>query len=382
MFVSTRALSNPPSGIRAMFAKAAHYDNVLNLGIGEPDFPTPMNIRESAINALKKGLTKYTPNAGILDLRNALMGKLARENGLKGSGVDNIIVTTGACEAITLSLFTVTDPGDEVIVPVPSWSNYMGQVHLAGAKAVPVATFEKEKFHITVEAIKEVLTEKTKVLVLNTPSNPTGAVLSKEELIEIGRLAKKHNFMIISDEPYEKFIYGGRDHVSIGSLEGMEGHVLTVNSFSKTYSMTGWRVGYVHGSSDIVSSMVKLQENFSSCVNTPSQYACIDALNGSQDATEKMFESYVVRRNLIVEGLNSLPEISCLWPEGSFYAFPNISRLKKSSEEVAIEWLEKSQVVTVPGTAFGAAGEGFLRLSFAASVEVIEEAIERLKLLI
>lgn len=379
MDLSRRASMNPESGIREMFSRAGAYNDVINLGIGEPDYPTQEKIIQAAIDALKGGLTKYTPNAGIPELREALMKKLARENGLKGSGGGNVIVTTGACEAIILSLFAVTDPGDEVIIPVPSWPNYIGQVMLAGLSPVVVPTFEREAFHLNCEFFENAITEKTRALIINSPSNPTGAVLTGDELEKIGMVARKHDIVVLSDEPYEKFVYNGRDHVSMGSLDGMEEYVLTINSFSKTYTMTGWRVGYVHGPENIVSKMGKLQENFSSCVNTPSQYACIEALNVSEKEINKMRSTYAARRKIIVEGLNSLPNVSCAWPEGSFYVFPNISLLGRSSREVAIEWLEECRVMTVPGTAFGSAGEGYLRMSFAAGEEAILEAIERLR---
>jgi len=379
MLLSKRASANPESGIREMFDRARHYSNVINLGIGEPDYPTPDIIIESAINALQKGLTKYTPNAGILELREAVMYKLFTENRLKGTGEDNIIVTTGASEAIILSLFALTDPGDEVIVPVPCWPNYIGQITLAGLKPVPVETFKKDRFHIRCDSLKEAISPKTKAIIINSPSNPTGAVLSIDELEQIGRIAKENKLMIISDEPYEKLVYDEKTHFSIGAIDGMNGNVLTVNSFSKTYSMTGWRVGYIHGPKSIISKMAKLQENLSSCVNAPSQYACVKALAVSSGEIDKMRASYLQRRKIIVEGLNSLPGVSCLWPEGAFYVFPDVSALGRNSREIAFEWLDKCQVVTVPGSAFGSAGEGFLRLSFASGEKSINDAIERIR---
>lgn len=379
MRLSKRASVNPESGIREMFSRQETYSDVINLGIGEPDYPTPKIIIEAAILALQKGMTKYTPNAGIPELREALMKKLEKENGLKGKGPENVIITTGACEAIILSLFAVTDPGDEVLIPDPSWPNYKGQIMLAGLKPVPVPSFEHDRFHINHELVEKNISNRTKVLIINSPSNPTGAVLSHDELEKIGSVARERGIVIISDEPYEKFVYDGGNHVSIGSLKDMEDHVLTINSFSKTYSMTGWRVGYVHGPEEIISKMSKLQENFSSCVNTPAQYACLKALTIQEEEFHKMRETYVHRRKIIVEGLNSLPNVSCNWPEGSFYVFPNVSLLGKPSKEVAIEWLEKCQVTTVPGTAFGDAGEGFLRLSFAVDENVLSNAVERLR---
>jgi aspartate/methionine/tyrosine aminotransferase len=361
-----------------MFDLAVNYQNVISLGIGEPGFNTPENIVEAGIHALYQGYTKYTPNAGLLELREAVAEKLTAD-GLPADPRKNIIITTGAGEAIMLALLAVVNPGEEVLVPDPCWPNYYGQIHLAGATVKPVRTWESDGFHLKAEAVEEAISERTKALIINTPSNPTGAVLSKEELEEIAEVALKHDLVIISDEPYASIVYDGRKHFSIGALPGMADHVITVNSFSKTYAMTGWRVGYAHGPADVIAQMVKLQESVSSCVNSAAQRACIEALRGPQDSVKKMVEEYEKRRKRLVAGLNELPGIKCTLPEGAFYAFPNITGLNRSSREVAMMFLEKAQVVVVPGTAFGEGGEGYLRVSFGGSMESIETALERLR---
>ncbi len=379
MKTSSRFSSMPHSGIRDMFNRASVMKNVLNLGVGEPDFSTPEAIVDAAIDALKDGQTKYTPNAGIMPLRKAIAEKLEGENGLRDAAAENIVVTTGACEAITLALFALSDPGDEILIQDPCWPNYMGQIRMGGAVPVPVPTWEKDRFHLLPDSIEPLISSKTKGIMLNSPSNPTGSVLSENELLSISEIVKKHSLFVISDEPYEKLIYDGKEHVSIGSLPDMADHTVTINSFSKSYAMTGWRVGYIHAPREVAAAMAKMQENFSSCVNSAAQYGAIEAISGPQDATVRMRESYMARRKLVVDGLNEIPGIECLSPEGAFYAFPRISSFGLSSKEFALRLLSEKAVVVVPGDAFGSCGEGFIRISFASSKEVLLEALDRLK---
>ena len=379
MRISERAQKSPASGIRFMFELAKKYDNVINLCIGEPDFPTPGNIIEAGEKALSQGHTKYTSNAGVLELRKTLAEKLERENGIIVDPEKNIIVTTGAVEAIGLALLTVINPGDEVLFHTPSWPNYWGQILMAGGIPVPIATHEKDKFHVSPKALEAAITIKTKLIIINSPTNPTGAVLSKAEMIDIAKVVKKHNLLLLSDEPYEKIIYDGLEHVSFGALPGMEHHVITVNSLSKTYAMTGWRVGYAVASEDIIGYMTKLQENVCSCVNAAAQQASIEAINGDQSHSLKMVTEYNRRRDMLVEGLNSIEGISCILPEGAFYAFVNVKGLGGTSAEIARSILEGVQVATTPGSAFGEGGEGYLRISYASSYEVLEEAVQRIK---
>lgn len=378
MRLSVRVDTNPHSGIRTMFALAAGYPDAANLGVGEPDYATPDFIVERAARALREGATKYTPNAGIPELRRALAAKLAAENGIAGTE-RNVLVATGACETLMLAIASVIDEGDEILVPDPCWPNYFGQIHFVGGVVRPVPTRPEEAFHLKAEAVERALTSRTRALLLNSPSNPTGAVLRREELEALADVVRRRDLVVISDEPYEHLVYDERAHVSLASLPDMADRVLTVNSFSKTYAMTGWRVGYVHGPEAIIAAMGRLQENFSSCVNAAAQVACLAALEGPQEVVETMRLGYLRRRDLLVEGLRALPGVRCHLPEGAFYAFPDISSFGRSSVEMARLLLEEAGVVTVPGDAFGAAGEGFLRLSFAASEETIEKALERME---
>lgn len=379
MRLSKRAQAVPKSGIRKMFAVADQYDDVVNLCIGEPGFKTPQNIIDAAKEKLEEGHIKYTATVGIDELREAVMDKLKNKNKINVGSIEEIMITTGAGEALALSLMALIDPGDEVILPNPHWTNYLGHIASSRGIAVPVDTFEKDGFSIKAQAIREKISDKTRVIILNSPSNPTGAVIPKEELIEIGKLAKENDIIILSDEPYEELVFDGLSNFSVGSVEEFKNNVITVNSFSKTYAMTGWRIGYAHGPKEIIAGMVKLQENLSTCVNHLSQYAAIEALNGPQDAVKEMADEYKERRDLLVNGLNELEGVTCAMPQGTFFAFPNIKALNMTSDKVAEKIVEEVQVVTTPGSAFGSAGEGYLRLSFASDKEDIIEALKRLK---
>lgn len=378
MRLSERAKKNPVSGIRFMFELAQKYDDVINLCIGEPDFPTPPHLVEAGVKALKEGHTKYTSNAGVLELRKAISEKLKKDNNIL-CNEENIVVTAGATEAISLVMLTLINSGDEVILPTPCWPNYNGQILMAGGTIVPVSTYEEDGFHVKAKAIEDAVTDKTKLVIINSPSNPTGAVLSKEELMEIGEVIKRHDLMVLSDEPYEKLIYDNKEHISLASLTDMQEHVITVNSFSKTFSMTGWRVGYAVASQEIASHMTTYHENLSSCTNAPAQQVCIEALRSGQGDVDKMVKAYKKRRDLLVNGLNGIKGISCIVPEGAFYAFVNVKKLGGTSQEVANDILENAQVVTTPGSAFGEAGEGYLRISYASGEELLKEAIDRIK---
>lgn len=379
MDLSNRAKNTPASGIRKMFDLANDYDDVINLCIGEPGFTTPQNIIDAAKKALDEGHTKYTANAGIIELRRALAKKLKNDNNIEANPENELIVTTGAGEAIVLSLMAIINPGDEVILPDPYWPNYLGHIAIVGGEPVFVETSEEDNFSLKAESIKKKITDKTKVIIINSPSNPTGGIIPEEELIKIGKLAKENGIIIVSDEPYEKLVYDGLSNFSLASVEEFKDNIITINSFSKTYAMTGWRVGYAHGPKNIIGGMVKLQENLSSCVNASAQYGAIEAINGPQNAVEEMVKEYKDRRDLLVNGLNELEGVSCTMPQGAFYAFPNIKELNMSSQDVAETLIKEVQVVTTPGSAFGFAGEGYLRLSFASSKEEIMESLSRLK---
>jgi aspartate/methionine/tyrosine aminotransferase len=374
---SERCATRPASGIRAMGYMAAAYENVLYLTAGEPDFSLDKPIAEAMKKAIDEGKTKYTATAGIPELCSVVADKLKRENGID-CDAKSILIANGATEAIMVAIWAATDVGDEILLPDPGWPNYVGQVHMAGCQAAYYPLLEKDKFHARAEQIEKKITPRTRMLFLNSPSNPTGGVTSREELVEIAELVKRHNLAVVSDEPYEKLLYDGARHVSIGSLPGMQDYVFTANTLSKTYAMTGIRVGYLQGPPQVMSTAIKLMESMSTCVNGPAQWAAIEALNGSQDYVQEMVEQYARRRKILLEGLNALPGVSCLAPEGAFYAFPNITKLGKSSYDVAVDWLQRAQVNTVPGHFFGAAGEGFVRICFAVSEDTIREALARL----
>ncbi|BFL46596.1 pyridoxal phosphate-dependent aminotransferase [Lactonifactor longoviformis] len=379
MHLSERGLNPPVSGIRAMFELAREYDNVINLCIGEPGFPTPPNVIGAGRDALYKGYTKYTPNAGIPGLREALSQKLLRENKIQADPETEIIVTAGGVEAVLLAMMVTVNPGDEVLVPIPSWPNYPEQIKFVGGTMVPVPAYEKDGFVPTKENIEERITEKTKVLVLNSPNNPTGGVISRGEMEEICKLVRKHDLTIISDEPYERLLYDGAEHVSPASLPNMKEHVITVNTFSKTFAMSGWRVGYASGPKQAIGAMVQIIEQVTSSVNAAAQYACIEALNHTEKAIQKMVKGYQRNRDILVEGLNGCKNVSCRCPLGAFYAFPNIQDTGLTSAQLAADIVKEVQVVTTPGPAFGIYGEGYLRLSYASSETEIREAVKRLQ---
>ena len=379
MNVAERALSVPASEIRKMFNLIQGMQDVIDLSIGAPDFTTPAHIVAAGVAATQGGLHGYSPNAGLLELRQAIADKLQRENGLSFDPATEIDVTIGATEALGLLMMTLVNPGDEVILCEPTWPNYLTQVAMAGGVAVPVATREADGFRPQPEAIEAAITPRTRAVLINSPNNPTGAVMDRERITAIAEIARRHGVYLISDEVYEKIIYDGRQHFSAGSLPGAKGFVITVNSFSKSYAMCGWRVGYVAAGAAVIGPLLKLQEGMASCANTMAQQAACAALTGSQDAVAMMVERYRARRDLMVDGLNSIPGISVTRPGGAFYLFVNVKGLGKPSREVALELLQKGRVMTVPGPGFGAAGEGYLRLCYAKDEAVLQEALGRIR---
>ena len=379
MNVAERALSVPASEIRKMFNLIQGMQDVIDLSIGAPDFTTPAHIVAAGVAATQGGLHGYSPNAGLLELRQAIADKLWRENGLSFDPATEIDVTIGATEALGLLMMTLVNPGDEVILCEPTWPNYLTQVAMAGGVAVPVATREADGFRPQPEVIEAAITPRTRAGLINSPNNPTGAVMDRERITAIAEIARRHGVYLISDEVYEKIIYDGRQHFSAGSLPGAKGFVITVNSFSKSYAMCGWRVGYVAAGAAVIGPLLKLQEGMASCANTMAQQAACAALTGSQDAVAMMVERYRTRRDLMVDGLNSIPGISVTRPDGAFYLFVNVKGLGKPSREVALELLQKGRVMTVPGPGFGAAGEGYLRLCYAKDEAVLQEALGRIR---
>lgn len=371
---------NPPvSGIRYMFELADKYENVVKLCIGEPGFPTPDFIIQAGQEALEKGYTKYTSNAGIQMLREAIARKMDRENHIQADPQTEIIVTAGGVEAVLLAFLVTVDRGDDVLIPDPSWPNYPEQVQMACGNPVRIPTYEVDNFVPLAENIEKAITPRTRVLVLNSPNNPTGAVIPREEMMRIRDVVLKYNLTVISDEPYERLIYDGNEHISIASLPDMKEHVITVNTFSKTYAMSGWRVGYGVGPRKAIQAMVLLKEYTSSSVNAAAQYACAAALDRAESDIMRMVNGYQHNRDILIQGLNECKGIVCPVPKGAFYAFANVKGLGMTSQELAEDLVKEVQVVTTPGTAFGNCGEGYLRFSYASSEKDLREALHRLK---
>jgi len=366
----------PISGIRRLFELASRMTDVINLGIGEPDFDTPEHIKEAAINALKEGYTHYTPNAGLLELREALVEKLRKENNIDVA-VDEVIVTVGGEQALANAIFTTVRRGDEVLILSPSFVSYRPLVMMAGGVPIEVPVKEENQFIPIADDIKKHISEKTRVLIINTPCNPTGAVYPKKVLEEIADLAVEHNLTIISDEAYEKIVFEG-EHVSIASLNGMKDRVVSVFSFSKTYAMTGWRLGYVVARKDLINKMVKLNIYLVACPAAFIQRAAIAALKGPQDCVKYMVNEYKRRVEAVYKRLREIPGVSVVKPKGTFYIFPNMSSYGKS-DEISEYLLYEAKVAVVPGNAFGKCGEGYVRISCATSYEKLIEAMERME---
>ncbi len=376
---STAAQNASPSGIRKMFELAKKDPDAIDLTLGEPGFITPQYIRDAAIRGLNEGKTKYTPNRGIPVLRAAIADKLLKENGISCDPDKNLIVTAGATQALMLAMVTLVNPGDEVIIQGPNWPDYKGQIDMVNAKTVYAKVDETNGFRMTADIIEPLITEKTKLIIINSPSNPTGGVLSFEDLVNIAELVKKYKVFLISDEPYEKLVYDGFEQKSIASIDGLEDYVLTINSFSKTFAMTGFRVGYICANEKIVTELVKLQENMIASIPEPMQMAAVEAIRHGAEDVARMVAYYDQNRKMIVEGLNRIKGFSCYCPRGAFYVFPGIKDFGMDSERAAEYILEKSHVVTAPGSAFGIHGEGYLRICYASRHEQIEKALLRLE---
>ena len=368
------------SGVRRMFELAKNYDDSINLTLGEPGFATPDYIVEAAVASLRAGKTKYTPNAGIKALRGAIADKLKRENGIICDPDKNLIVTAGATQGLMLAIATLVDKGDEVIIQGPNWPDYKGQIDTVGAKTVYARVSEENGFKMTADLIEPLITDKTKLIIINSPSNPTGGVLDEADLREIAALVKKHKIFIISDEPYEKLVYDGFEQKSLAAVgEGIEDYVITINSLSKTYAMTGFRVGYICACERLMREMIKLQEFMIASVPEPMQEAAAKALLEADADVKQMVKYYDRNRRLLVEGLNAINGFSCYLPKGAFYVFANITGFGMTSVEAAEHILEKTHVVTAPGSAFGEGGEGFIRICYASKYEQLQQALARLE---
>ena len=378
--LSHAAIHAEQSGVRRMFELAKNYDDAINLTLGEPGFATPDYIVAAAVASLRAGKTKYTPNAGIKALRDAIAYKLKKENGIACDPDKNLIVTAGATQGLMLAIATLVDKGDEVIIQGPNWPDYKGQIDTVGAKTVYARVSEENGFKMTAEIIEPLITDKTKLIIINSPSNPTGGVLEEADLREIAALVKKHKIFIISDEPYEKLVYDGFEQKSLAAVgEGIEDYVITINSLSKTYAMTGFRVGYICACERLMKEMIKLQEFMIASVPEPMQEAAAKALLEADVDVAKMVKYYDCNRRLLVDGLNAINGFSCHLPKGAFYVFANITGLGMTSVEAAEHILEKTHVVTAPGSAFGDGGEGFIRICYASKYEQLQEALARLE---
>lgn len=377
--ISEREKELPRQMIGELIKIAAEDRDIVSLGPGEPDFDTPKHIVNFAKKRLEQGYTHYSPPSGRGELKEAICRKMRKENGIK-LGPEQVVVTTGSTEAIMLALMCMIDPGEGVIIPDPGFLAYKPAVEILSGIPISIPLKEEEDFQFDIRRAKErIIPEKTLAIILNSPSNPTGTVFTRKTLERIADFAVEYELFIISDEAYEKFVYGDARHISIGSLNGMEDYVLTLQSFSKTYAMPGFRVGYAAGPERIIKAMSKVHVYTSICAPTISQEAALQALRGSQGCIDKMRKEYDKRRKMIVKGLNDIPGIRCLEPKGAFYAFPNISEFGMSSLGF-VKWLLKNaKVAVVPGTEFGMHGEGFIRCSYATSYGKIELALERME---
>jgi len=375
-FVARRVAAVPPSGIRRFFDIAATMEDVISLGIGEPDFVTPQRIIQAGIRSLEEGHTHYTSNSGILELREALAAHLERLYGVRYDPEQELLITVGVSEALYLALTAILDPGDEVIVPQPCFVAYEPEVLFAGGTPVILPLRVEDAFQIRAEALEPLITPRTKALLIGYPNNPTGAVMPREGLLRVAEIAQKHDLLVISDEIYDRLVYGV-EHTCFASLPGMRERTVLLGGFSKSYAMTGWRIGYAAAPAEVMAAMRKVHQYTIMSAPTTAQIAALEALRHGEEEVERMRQEYDRRRRLIVGGLNAIG-LPCFEPRGAFYAFPSIAASGMTSEEFSLRLLEEEKVAVVPGSAFGAGGEGFVRCSYATAYEKIEEALERM----
>ncbi len=367
-----------PSGIRKFFDIVSEMKDAISLGVGEPDFDTPWHIREEGIYSLEKGKTFYTSNAGLRELRVEITNYLKRRCNLTYDPDKELLVTVGGSEAIDIALRAMLNPGDEVLIPQPSFVSYLPCTILAGGKPVVIELEEKDQFRLTPEKLREKITDKTKILIMPFPNNPTGAVMRREDLEAVARIILEHDLFVLSDEIYCELTFGSQRHVSIASLPGMQERTVLINGFSKSYAMTGWRLGYAAAPHVIQEQMLKIHQFAIMCAPTTSQYAAISAVRDGDGDVEMMRESYDQRRRFVLHAFEEMG-LTCFEPNGAFYAFPSIKRFGMTSDEFATRFLQEEKVAVVPGTAFGACGEGFLRVSYAYSLKSLKEALGRME---
>lgn len=367
-----------PSGIRKFFDIAEKMEGVISLGVGEPDFKTPWHIREAGIKSLEKSQTRYTSNWGLLELRIEITKFLDRKYSLKYNPETEVLVTVGGSEAIDIAVQALVAPGDEVLIPEPSFVCYVPIVQMAGGIPVIINTKEENEFRLTADEVRSAITDKTKMLILPFPNNPTGAIMRREHLEEIAEVLRGTDIVILSDEIYAELTYGGVSHTSIAEIDGMQERTVLVSGFSKTYSMTGWRLGYACGPAPIMKQMTKIHQFCIMSSPTTSQYAAIEALRNGDDDISNMLSEYDVRRTFIVNEFRKMG-LNCFEPRGAFYAFPCITSTGLSSEEFCEKLLKEKKVAAVPGNAFGESGEGFIRVSYCNSLPNLKQAISRIK---
>jgi aminotransferase len=377
----TKPLSNiveniKPSGIRKFFDIVSEMKDAISLGVGEPDFDTPWHIREEGIYALEKGKTFYTSNSGLKELREEICNYQKRSQGIEYNPLNEVIVTVGGSEAIDIALRAMINAGDEVIIPQPAYVSYEPCALLAGAKPVIINLKPENEFRLTPEELENAITDKTKVVILAYPNNPTGAIMEKDDLEKIAKIIIEKDLYVLSDEIYSALTYKG-EHVSIASLDGMKERTILINGFSKAYAMTGWRLGYACGNKDIIKQMTKIHQFAIMCAPTTSQYAAVEALKHGDEDVRKMRQAYNQRRRFLLNAFKEM-KLECFEPFGAFYVFPCIKEFKMTSEEFATRFLEEEKVAAVPGNAFGDSGEGFLRISYAYSLDNLKIAMERL----
>ena len=380
--INRRVADVPPSGIRKFFDIVTKMPGAISLGVGEPDFVTPWSIRDAAIQSIEDGQTQYTSNWGLESLREKIAAYLRMRYRVSYNPKDEVLVTVGASEGIDLAMRALVCPGDEVLIPEPSYVSYAPTVTFAGGVAVPVKTSAEDCFALTPKALREALTPKTKALILPYPNNPTGGVMSREQLMEIARVLEETDVVVISDEIYSELVYGGHEHTAFASIAGMRERTITLNGFSKAFAMTGWRVGYACGPRELIAPMFKIHQFTMLCASMQGQVAADRALGrafetGFEDV-RTMVRSYDRRRRLMVENLNDMG-LECFEPKGAFYVFPSISRTGLTSDEFCTRLLMEHKVACVPGTAFGASGEGHIRCSYATSLENLTEALKRIR---
>ncbi len=375
-FLADKVVNIPPSGIRKFFDIVSEMPDAISLGVGEPDFDTPWHIREEGIYSLERGRTFYTSNAGLKELREEIANYLRRRVNVTYDPMKEVVVTVGGSEGIDMAFRAVLNPGDEVLIPQPSYVSYEPCALLAGGTPVIINLKEENEFRLTKEELLEAITERTKILVLPFPNNPTGAIMERKDLEEIASVVIEKDILVLSDEIYSELSYK-EDHVSIASLPGMGERTILINGFSKAYAMTGWRLGYACGPAPIIEQMTKIHQFAIMCAPTNSQFAAVDALKNGDGDVAMMRESYDQRRRYVIHTLREMG-LQCFEPFGAFYVFPSIQEFGMTSDEFATHFLEEEKVAVVPGTAFGACGEGFLRLSYAYSLEDLKEAFGRL----